>query len=91
MKYRIWLPKSWRKRLWQVWFEGDSSSLKHFSNRKAAIIWLKRYGIDCMAYRLNGKLVCVVNSQVYFFSKENGLMITAESKKTSSYATRNNG
>lgn len=82
--------KSWRKKIWEVWLEGNSSNIRRFSNRNAAIMWLKRYGIDLMLYRLNGKLVCVVNNFVYFFSREHGLIISAESKRTCHFATRNN-
>lgn len=87
----MWINnKSWRKRLWSVWLEGDSLGVIRFSNRNAAIMWLKRYGLNLIPYRLNGVLVCVVNSQIYFFSREHGLLITAESKRTHSYAVRNN-
>lgn len=81
---------SWRKKIWAVWLEGNSSNIRRFSNRNAAIMWLKRYGIDLMVYRLNGKLVCVVNNFVYFFSREHGLTSSAESKRTCHFATRNN-
>lgn len=83
--------KSWRKRIWFVWIEGAAfDGPKRFLNRNAAIMWLKRYGIDLMVYRLNGKLVCVVNNFVYFFSRGHGLMSSAESKRTCHFATRNN-
>lgn len=79
-----------KKRLWLVWIEGNALKTRRFLNRNAAIMWLKRYGADLMAYRLNGKLVCVLNNFVYFFSREHGLTISAESKRTCKYAVRNN-
>lgn len=78
------------EQLWSVWREGDSGSLKYFCNRNAAIMWLKRYGGDFTKYRLNGVLVCVLNNYVWFYDRESGLKISAESKRTCQFATRNN-
>lgn len=66
---------------------------KHFCNRDAAIMWLKRYGVDLALYMLTngiGQNVRVVNGYVYFNKYGKGLLHTAESKKTAAFATRNN-
>lgn len=79
-----------KRRLWLVWIEGNALKTRRFLNRNAAIMWLKRYGKDLMVYRLNGKLVCVVNNYVYFFSREHGLGACAEPKRMCVYGQRNN-
>lgn len=85
---------TWRKKLYLVFQSrclGDKP--KHFCNRNAAIIWLKRYGKETALYILfhgRGRHVRVVNSRVYFWKVGVGLLHTAESKKTNAFATRNN-
>lgn len=85
--------RSWRRKLYLVFrvdILGDKT--KHFCSRGAAITWLKHYGEDLALYMIfhrSGQLVRVVNSYVYF-SKHSKLLHTAESKKTSQFAMRNN-
>lgn len=84
--------RTWRKRLWYVWGDGE---VHRFTNRNAAIMWLKRYGKEKLSYMLEKRrgfraTVRVENGYVYFYNPECGLMITAESKRTHNYAIRNN-
>ena len=90
--------RSWRKKLWEVheltsWY--GYKNLIRVCSRNAAIMWLKRYGKPGTFYILGnqtrvGDSVRVENGYVYFCNTENGLMITAESKRTHPYAVRNN-
>ena len=84
-------PKAWAKKVWEVW-QADYPGLKmklHFSNRNAAIMWLKIYGEHLGIYWLNDKRVCQCDGYVWFY--ENGKMgASAETKRTCKFATRNN-
>ena len=78
---------AWRKKIWVVWKQNSwYEGLIRFGKRNAAIMWSKRYGKN-VTYRLerqNGihALVRVVNSYVYFYDPDYGLMVSAESKRT---------
>jgi hypothetical protein len=95
MKRKLHLT-AWRDKIWTVWkrdtwYEG----LIHFCNRNSAIMWLKRYGKPGTSYMFGNKErfgtpVRVENGYVYFCNSEDGLMITAESKRTHPHAIRNN-
>ena len=87
---------AWRKKVWVIW-DNDTwyKGLIRFCNRNAAIMWLKRYGKNNITYRLERQhgvhaLVRVMDGHVWFYNEENGLAISAESKRTCQFATRNN-
>lgn len=90
----MWYPRAFGKKIYLV-FRVDvlGDKPKHFCNRNAAIMWLKRYGADLGLYIITrgaGQYVRVVNGYVYFNKYGIGLLHTAESKKTAAFATRNN-